>query len=86
MTSSRTQYVLWVTRDDSGEVADAELRERAGVEDPDVEVRTKPLGSWGNAEIPAGSRDEWGTVFPGILNVGPNELPPGGRVYVVNPG
>lgn len=80
------RYVLWVKRDDAGDIADPALRERAGVEDPNVEVHTRTLGRWGNAEIPAGSQDESGTVFPEPLNVGPNELPPEGRVYLIWPG
>jgi hypothetical protein len=84
MTSSATQYVLWVTRDDAGPVTDAVLRERAGVEDSGVEVRTEALGRWGVAMIPAGSRDEWGTVFPEVMDVGSNQLPPEGRVFVVD--
>ncbi|ONI67067.1 hypothetical protein BWI15_28225 [Kribbella sp. ALI-6-A] len=85
MTSSATHYVLWVTRDDAGPVADAVLRERAGVEDSGVEVRTEALGRWGVAVIPAGSQDEWGTVFPVVMDVGFNQLPPEGRVFVVDP-
>lgn len=85
MTSSATTCVLWVTREGAEPVGDAVLRERAGVEDPDVEVLTRTLGTWSMATIPAGSRDEWGTVFHVVLNVGPNELPPEGRVFVVAP-
>lgn len=84
MTSSAKRYVLWVTRDDVSRVADAVLRERAGLVDPGVEVRTEALGKWGIAAIPAGSRDEWGTVHREVLNVGFSQLPPEGRVYVVD--
>jgi hypothetical protein len=82
MTSFATQYVLWVTRDDAAAVGDALLRERAGVEDSAVEVHTKALRKSDVATVPAGSRDERGTVFPEIINVGYNQLPPEGRVYV----
>ncbi len=77
--------MLWVRRDDADGESDAVLRERAGVKDPAVEVRAEALGRWGNAVIPQGSRDEWGTVFSGVLNVGFNVLPPEGRVYLVDP-
>jgi hypothetical protein len=83
MTSSATQYVLWVTRDDADGLADAVLRQRAGV-DSGVEIRTKALSGWDTAKIPAGSRDEWGTVFAEALNVGSNQLPPEGRVYLID--
>lgn len=66
-------------------MAEAVLRERAGVQDSALEVRIEALGTWGIARIPAGSRDEWGMVFLQALNVGYNELPPEGRVYVVDP-
>jgi len=86
MANSAAQYVLWVTRDQVSTVADSVLRERAGGVDSSVEVRTKVLaGTWDIAMIPAGSRDEWGTVLPAVLNVGSNQLPPEGRVYVVCP-
>lgn len=86
MASSARQYVLWVKGgDDVSTVPDSVLRERAGVTDSRVEVRTKMLvGRWDSAVIPAGSRDEWGTVLPVILNVGSNQLPPKGRVFVVD--
>lgn len=61
------------------------LGERARVEDSGVEVRTEALGPWGMAVIQAGSLDEWGTVFPEVMNVGYKQLPPEGRVYVVDP-
>jgi hypothetical protein len=79
------QYVMWVTRGDADKVADSALRARAGVEDSRVEVKTNSLGKWDVAVIPAGSRDEWGTVLPKVLNVGSGQLPPEGRVYVVAP-
>lgn len=72
-------------RDDVSTVAEAVLHERAGVVDPGVEVRTEALGKWGIAVVPAGSQDEWGTVFREVLNVGFNQLPPTGRLYVDNP-
>lgn len=84
MSSSR-KYVLWVRRDDADQESDAVLRERAGVNDPAVEVRTEALERWGSAVIPRGSRDEWGTVVSVVLNVGFNVLPPEGRVYLVDP-
>ena len=77
------QYVLWVTRDDADDLTDAVLRERAGV-GSGVEIRTKSLSGWDTAKIPAGSRDEWGTVFAEALNVGSNQLPPEGRVYLID--
>ena len=75
--------MLWVVRENAERVVDAVLRERANVEDPGVEVRTKELGSWDIAQIPAGSRDESGIVLP-VMSVGSGELPPEGRVYVVD--
>jgi len=83
MTSAARRYVLWVTRTDTAPLQDAALRERAGVEDTGVEVRTEALSEWGLVAIPAGSRDEWGTVYSDVLNVGSNQLPPEGRVFVV---
>jgi hypothetical protein len=82
MRSSATQYVLWLAREGADEVADSVLLERAGVE-PCVEIRTKALSMWDTVTIPAGSRDEWGTVFAETLSVGSNQLPPEGRVYLV---
>lgn len=77
-------YVLWVTSDDSNRLTDAILRERAGAVAPDIEVRTRILkGKWDIAVIPAGSRDEWGTIHRAVLNVSSGQLPPDGRVYVV---
>ena len=85
MTNSAKQHILWVTRDDAGTVADVVLREQAGVEDSAVEVRTESLGKWDVAMLPAGSRDEWGSTFPEVMNVWWNQLPPEGRVYVIGP-
>jgi hypothetical protein len=48
-------------------------------------VHTEAQGRWGVAVIPAGSWDEWGTVFPEVIDVGPNQLPPDGRVFVIDP-
>ncbi len=64
MTSSAKRYVLWVTRDDASRVADASLRQRADVLDPDVEIRTAALGKWDIAAIPAGSRFKQRTAIP----------------------
>jgi hypothetical protein len=83
MTSSTTPYVLSVTRDVADELADAVLRERAGV-DSGVEIRTRALSRWDTAKIPAGARDEWGSVFAEVLNVGWNQLPPEGRLYLID--
>lgn len=82
MTSSMG-HVLWVKRLDADTVTEAVLRDRAGVADPAIEVRIQALGKWDMAVIPAGSRDEWGAVLSGVLNVGQNQLPPEGRVYLV---
>lgn len=59
------------------------LREQAVVEDSTVEVQTKELGKRDVGVIPAGSRDEWGTVLTDVLNVGNTQLPPEGRAYGV---
>lgn len=75
--------MLWVTRDGGDDLEDAALRERASV-GVGVEVQRKTLRGWDTAQIPAGSRDEWGTVFAEALNVGSNQLPPEGRVYLIN--
>jgi hypothetical protein len=83
MTGTSTPYVLWVTRADADDLAHGVLRERADA-DSGVEVRTKALSGWATAKIPAGSRDEWGTVFTEALNVGSNQLPPEGRVYLID--
>lgn len=77
--------MTWVKRDDAAAATDASLRERAGVEDSEVEVRTEALGKWGLAVIPAGSRDEWGVRHSVVLNVSHSQLPPEGRVYVTDP-
>ena len=82
MTSPEIEYVIWVTRDDASEVGDAALRERAGLEDSAVRVHTKRLRRGGVESLPRGSRDEWGTRFSEVLNVGYNQLPPEGQVYV----
>ena len=74
--------MIWVKRDDSDAISDNVLRERAGVEDTLVEVETRALGKWNIATIPAGARDESGTVLP-IMNVGYSQLPPDGRVFIV---
>jgi hypothetical protein len=66
-------------------VSDHSLRERAGIEDPTVDVRTESLSTWTVSVIPARSRDEWGTLLPDTLNVGYNELPPEGRVFLTAP-
>lgn len=84
MTSSVTQYVLWVTHEDADDVTDAVLRQRAGVENSLVEVRTERLGRWNLSTVPAGSRDEWGDVMREVLSIGPNQVPPEGRVFVVD--
>jgi hypothetical protein len=83
MTRSVTEYVLWVRRDEVDQLNDTLLRHRAGV-DSDVDVRTKVLSGWVMAKIPAGSRDEWGTVYTEVLNVSANELPPEGRVFLID--
>jgi hypothetical protein len=74
--------VLWVTRDDADDLAEEVLRERAGA-GSGVEVRTKVLSGWKAAQIPAGSRDELGTKLADALNVWANQLPPEGRVYLI---
>ncbi|GAA1437943.1 hypothetical protein GCM10009616_40590 [Microlunatus lacustris] len=76
--------VLWVTRDDAVAIEDALLRERAGLGGTAAKVHTKTLGRSGVEPVPAGSRDEWGTILSTVLNVGYGELPPQGRVYVVS--
>jgi hypothetical protein len=79
-----TQYVLWVTHEATDDVTDAVLRQRAGVENSLVEVRTERLGRWNLSTVPAGSRDEWGDVVREVLSIGPNQVPPEGRVFVVD--
>lgn len=73
---------MWVKRDDSPTVPDSVLRGRAGVDDAAVEVETKAVGRWDIAAIPAGARDESGSVHP-LMNVGYAELPPEGRVFLL---
>jgi hypothetical protein len=82
VTRSATPYVLWVTRDDADDLAEDVLRERAGAE-PGIEVRTEALRGWNAAKIPAGSRDESGTRLVEALHVWANQLPPEGRVYLI---
>ena len=84
MTSSPKQHVLWVARHDAPETPAAELRERAGVDDTTMEVRVERLTQWTPAVIPAGSRDEWGDEVPVLLNVWANQLPPEGRIFVID--
>ena len=83
MLNPEKQIVVWVKRDTAEPVPDSELRERAGVEDAGIEVRTESLARWDFSKIPSGSRDEWGVVLPGALNIGHGQLPPEGRVYLI---
>jgi hypothetical protein len=85
MPTNGNQEVIWVKRDDVAMVSDKSLRERAGIEDLTVDVRTESISRWGVSMIPAGSRDEWGTLLPDTLNVGYNQLPPEGRVFLTAP-
>ncbi len=82
MTSS-FEYVLWLKRLDAEAETEDALRDRAGVSDPTIEVRIRALDKWDIESIPAGSRDEGGDLLSHVLNVGKNQLPPDGRVYVV---
>ncbi|HAD75269.1 hypothetical protein [Microbacterium sp. UBA3394] len=82
MTSS-AGYVLWVKHLDADAVTEKALRDRAGTSDSTIEVRIRALDKWDIESIPAGSRDEWGEVLSDVLNVGQNQLPPEGRVYLV---
>jgi hypothetical protein len=74
--------VIWVKIADAAPLTDEALRKRAGVEDSTAEVHIESLGKWGSATIPVGSRDEWGSLLPGVMNVGYGELPPEGRVFL----
>jgi hypothetical protein len=74
--------VIWVKRVDAEPLTDAAVRRRAGVEDSAVEVHIESLDKMGIATIPAGSRDEWGSMLPGVMNVGYGELPPAGRLFL----
>jgi len=74
--------VIWVKSADAAPLTDAALRKRAGVEDSTAEVHIESLSKWDSATIPAGSRDEWGSPLPGVMNVGIGELPPEGRVFL----
>jgi hypothetical protein len=85
MTTTPNRRTLWVKRDDSPTVPDSVLRGRAGVDDAAVEVETKAVGRWDIAAIPAGARDESGSVLP-PMNVGYAELPPEGRVFLLEEG
>lgn len=82
MTTTPNRRTMWVKRDDSPTVPDSVLRGRAGVDDAAVEVETKAVGRWDIAAIPAGARDESGSVLP-LMNVGYAELPPEGRVFLL---
>jgi hypothetical protein len=87
MTTTPNRRALWVKREDSPTLPDSVLRGRAGV-DPaaeEVEVEIKAVGKWGNVSIPAGARDESGSVLP-PLNVGHPELPPEGKVFLLEVG
>lgn len=83
MTSAYTKFILWIVPEDSSPSPDAALQRRAGIEDPCVEVRTERLSGWAHATIPAGSRDEWGDLVLGAMNIAANQLPPKGRIFVV---
>jgi hypothetical protein len=82
MTTSANWLLIWVKRDDSQTVPDSVLLERAGVDEVAVDVETKAVGRWGVETIPAGARDEFGSILP-LLNVGYAELPPEGRVFLL---
>jgi len=82
MTITPNRHLIWVKRDDSHTVPDSVLRERAGIDDAAVEVETKAVDKWSLATIPAGARDESGSVLP-LMNVGYAELPPDGRVFLL---
>ena len=75
--------MLWVKHLDADAVTEKALRDRAGTSDSTIEVRIRALDKWDIESIPAGSRDEWGEVLSDVLNVGQNQLPPEGRVYLV---
>lgn len=83
MTSSTNRRAIWVKREDSPTLPDSVLRGRAGVDDAAVEVESKAVGRWGNATIPAGARDESGSILP-LMNVGHAELPPEGKVFLLD--
>ena len=82
MTTTPKWRVIWVNREGSQAVTDAVLRGRAGVDDATAEVETKTLGRLGVTTIPAGARDEFGSVLPPMA-VGYAELPPEGRVFLL---
>ena len=48
----------------------------------DVGVETATLGKWGTTTIPAGARDESGSILP-LMTLGYTELPPEGRVFLL---
>lgn len=83
MSNSENYYVLWVAPETAAQLSDPALRERANVDDPVVEVRTRRLGNWMSAVIPSGSRDEWGDTTRDLLNVWPEHLGPDGKVYFI---
>lgn len=64
---------------------DSVLLWRVGVEEAAAEVETKALGKWGRVAIPAGARDESGSVLP-LMSVGHAELPPEGKVFLLEEG
>lgn len=84
--SKPVEYVLWVKRDDATLATESELRERVGVDDDSVEVRTDVLTGWHMAAVPPGSVDEVGRELIDVLNIGENQLPPEGRVFLVREG
>lgn len=51
MTSQAEQQVIWVKRADAASVSEAALRERAGVDDPHIEVLVEALEKFGAATI-----------------------------------
>lgn len=80
--SKLSEYVLWVKRADATLATESELRERVGVDDDSVEVRTSVLSDWSMAAVPPGSVDEVGRKLLDVLNIGENQLPPEGRVFL----
>lgn len=84
--SKPVEYVLWVKSDDATLATESELRERVGVDDGSVEVRTEVLSGWRMAAVPPGSVDEVGRKLIDVLNIGEDQLPPEGRVFLVREG
>jgi hypothetical protein len=82
MNTNLNWRAIWVKRDDSPILPESVLRLRAGIDDATVVVETTAVGKWGVVTIPAGSRDEFGSVLS-LMNVGHEVLPPEGRIFLL---